>query len=576
MTFVGGDLDTTGLAIILAFYLLVAGVGVWAGWKNRDKGKSAKNGYVVGGRDINMFVGIFTMTATWVGGGYINGSAEAIYSSGLLWCQSPVGYSLSMIVGGLFYAKRMRASGATTMIDPLQKVYGRFAGALLVIPAVMGELFWSASILAALGSTLAVILNLPVTPTIIVSAAVAVFYTLFGGIYAVAYTDVIQMILMIIGLFLAIPFVLTNKALPEEGIGLSYTNDSITNEITEYGQPIWIGEIKEGEIALWIDSMIMLIFGGLPWQAYFQRVLSAESDKAAQTLSFVAPAGCILLVIPPILIGAGARVADWDMTALALANFTTTGFDNINDYLDEYNPSILPLALKYLTPSAVAYIGLGAVAAAVMSSADSSLLSAASLVTVNVVQEFLLVCNIKIGNKIGGWILKFNILALGSIATIIAITYSSVYKLFYFCSDLVFVLLFPQLTAALFIPQYVNPIGSIVAFAFGAMLRLLSGEEVLKLPVYMKWPLYDEETQTQYFPFKTVCMVCTFIMLLLASATVRALKLDHILRWEEYELHEEESPSKEELQPTPTGGSPLDSDREPESGETGLQNEAYF
>jgi len=75
---------------------------------------------------------------------------------------------------------------------PLFKVYGRFAGALLVVPAVMGELFWSASILAALGTTLAVILNLPVTPTIIVSAAVAVFYTLFGGIYAVAYTDVIQ------------------------------------------------------------------------------------------------------------------------------------------------------------------------------------------------------------------------------------------------------------------------------------------------------------------------------------------------------------------------------------------------
>jgi len=60
-----------------------------------------------------------------------------------------------MIVGGVFFARRIRATGATTMIDPLQKVYGRFAGALLVIPAVMGELFWSASILAALGTTLA-------------------------------------------------------------------------------------------------------------------------------------------------------------------------------------------------------------------------------------------------------------------------------------------------------------------------------------------------------------------------------------------------------------------------------------
>ena len=91
---------------------------------------------------------------------------------------------------------------------------------------------------------LAVILNLSVTPTIIVSAAVAVFYTLFGGIYAVAYTDVIQLIFMIIGLFLAIPFVLTNEAIPAEGIGLSYINDTITGNITELGRPIWIGEIE--------------------------------------------------------------------------------------------------------------------------------------------------------------------------------------------------------------------------------------------------------------------------------------------------------------------------------------------
>ena len=53
------------------------------------------------------------------------------------------------------------------------------------------------------------------TPTIIVSAAVAVFYTLFGGIYAVAYTDVIQLVLIIIGLFLAIPFVILDGAIPE-------------------------------------------------------------------------------------------------------------------------------------------------------------------------------------------------------------------------------------------------------------------------------------------------------------------------------------------------------------------------
>ena len=274
------------------------------------------------------------MTATWVGGGYINGSAEAVYATGLLWCQSPIGYSISMVVGGLFYVRKIRSLQATTMIDPIQNVFGQVMGALLVIPAVMGELFWSASILAALGTTLAVILNLPVVPTIIVSAAIAVFYTLFGGIYAVAYTDVIQLTLMIIGLFLAIPFVLTNDAMPDEGLSMKAFN--LTTNETIGSAPVWIGEIEPYKIAKWIDSMIMLIFGGLPWQAYFQRVLSANTDKSAQVLSFAAPAGCILLVIPPIVIGAAAKVVDWTMTELPS-----------DIILSENASSILPLALKF-------------------------------------------------------------------------------------------------------------------------------------------------------------------------------------------------------------------------------------
>ena len=54
---------------------------------------------MLAGRNIGMFVGIFTMTATWVGGGYINGTAEMMFGSGILWCQAPVGYALSLAIG---------------------------------------------------------------------------------------------------------------------------------------------------------------------------------------------------------------------------------------------------------------------------------------------------------------------------------------------------------------------------------------------------------------------------------------------------------------------------------------------
>ena len=83
----------------------------------------------------------------------------------------------------------------------------------------------------------------------------------------------------------------------------------------------------------------------------------------------------------------------------------------------------------------------------------------------------------------------------------------------------------------------------------------MSGEEVLSLPVYLRWPNYDDEKDIQYFPFKSVIMILTFIMLLLSSFAAKAARLDHLLRYENYELHSEygESPSKEELQPTPPG-----------------------
>ena len=86
------------------------------------------------------------------------------------------------------------------MLDPFQQSYGKRMGGLLYIPALLGEIFWSAAILAALGATVSVILGLERTLSIIVSAGIAMFYTLLGGLYSVAYTDVVQLICIFVGL----------------------------------------------------------------------------------------------------------------------------------------------------------------------------------------------------------------------------------------------------------------------------------------------------------------------------------------------------------------------------------------
>ncbi len=86
------------LAVIAAFYLLIFAVGIYA--SRRQGGEGSSNDLLLAGRRMPLLVGVLTMTATWVGGGYINGTAEAIYDPalGLVWAQAPWGYALSMVV----------------------------------------------------------------------------------------------------------------------------------------------------------------------------------------------------------------------------------------------------------------------------------------------------------------------------------------------------------------------------------------------------------------------------------------------------------------------------------------------
>ena len=151
---------------VAIFYIIMIIIGIYAAKRGKNQNKKSEESYktkksaddfLLAGRSISLFVGCFTMTATWVGGAYINGTAEVAYNTGIIWLQGPIGYSFSLFIGGLFFAKKMRREGYVTMLDPIQLKYGKFFGALCVIPPVLGDIFWSASILVALGSTVAVI-----------------------------------------------------------------------------------------------------------------------------------------------------------------------------------------------------------------------------------------------------------------------------------------------------------------------------------------------------------------------------------------------------------------------------------
>ncbi|KAI0235366.1 High-affinity choline transporter 1 [Lamellibrachia satsuma] len=285
----------------------------------------------------------------------------------------------------------------------------------------------------------------------------------------------------------AIPFAWTNSAVSS----IVDTSRDVNNT--------WIGSWPEGkQIWPYLDTMIMMLFGGIPWQVYFQRVLSQKTPRRAQILSFVAGLGCFLMAVPAVLIGAIAKSTDW--------NATDYRYHGEVPIPEENYKLMLPLVLQYLTPLPVAIIGLGAVSAAVMSSVDSSMLSASSMFARHVYLPVRNACSVRnegetyeTPEKEILWVLRCGIVVEGATATVLAIVVHSIYGLFVMGSDFVFVILFPQLFCVFYVPMS-NSYGSLFGFLCGAFVRLIGGEPLLGLPALIKYPI----------AFKSLVMLVSF------------------------------------------------------------------
>jgi len=456
---------------ILTMYAAFLFIG-WLGARKVRDGDAVD--FIVAGRSMPLLLATLTMTATWVDGGYLLGTAEGTYKSSIAsGLQGGVCFGLSLLLGGLIFARRMRRLEFTTLADPFEARFGKHWAAVLFLPAIAGEIFWSAELLVAIGSTFGVILGIDLTTAILISAAVVIAYTMAGGMWSVAYTDAFQLGLVVVGLLIALPY-----ALGAAG-GLTHAWTSYTS-----ARPLMSGM---GGLAWW-DVTAMLILGGIPWNCYFQRVLACRSPRAAQWHSLLAGGMTILLTIPPLLFGiAGASYA-WSEPQL--------------QELAAQPALTLPMLLKYATPPFAALLGLGAIIGAVTSSFSSSILSAASLAGWNGVRRLLMPDMTARQLKT---FIRYSVVALGAGAIVMALKVQSVQALWFFTSDLVFVLLFPQLTCALFDPK-ANRTGSIAAFCVSGVLRFGAGEPLLGIPRTI--PYSDD------FPFRIVATVVGFVLLI--------------------------------------------------------------
>jgi high affinity choline transporter 7 len=268
----------------------------------------------------------------------------------------------------------------------------------------------------------------------------------------------------------------------------------------------------------WWDVSLMLMLGGIPWNCYFQRVLSCQSPRKAQLHSYFAGVLTIALTIPPLLLGVVA--------------FSYTGWpEAAREQLTRSPTMALPLLFQYALPPVVAILGLAAIVGAVTSSFSASILSAGSMISWNFVRAIARPNVSTVGMRRA---IRVSILLLGALSAVLALEVQSVQRLWFFTSDLVFVLLFPQLLYALYDPR-VNRTGSIVAFAASLILRLGGGEPILRVPPFIPYAEWfaawlpggsdawmDEAGTATLFPVRIVAAATGLILMPVVSRLTAA------------------------------------------------------
>ncbi len=351
--------------------------------------------FIVAGRGLSLPIAASTLLATWMGAGTIMGAAGAAYSGGVYaTIADPFGAGACLLIAGMFFVRTLRRMRLLTIMDLFHIKYGRHATLIAAVTQLVGFVGWVGAQLVAFGFILHALTGIPESLGIVLATTIVLAYTAAGGMWAVALTDAVQMVLMLIGLVLMVPAVVgefggwTQLMAAVDPASLRFTPaENSFNEWTHY-----------------LSAWFVLGIGGLTGQDLMQRALSSRNEAVAQNACYLAGFGYLTFGLIPVFLG-------------------ITGALLIPGIADPEH--IVPeLALKLLHPGMQA-VFVGALLSAIMSSADSALLAPASVIAENIAP--MIKPDINDHQKLA--VVRWSIPALGILSLGIALWAGTVYDL---------------------------------------------------------------------------------------------------------------------------------------------------
>ncbi|HJP49834.1 MAG: sodium:solute symporter family protein [Pseudomonadales bacterium] len=416
----------------VGIYLVVMlSIGVYAS----KRASTSASDFIVAGRRMPIWICSATIVATWFGGGTMMGAAGASYESGLLGViADPFGGALCLFLVGFFFVRIFRRLRLLTFIDFFENRYGKTASTIAAVGSISSNVGWTGALLVAFGFVFQTLTGVPLEIGIIGGAIVVFIYTVAGGMWAVALTDFVQMVIIALGLVSLLIVVLIDVG-GWGNIGPHLPED--TFRMTP----------KEGNAATWLNYFrAWLIFGlaDVSAQTLMQRAFSARNEQTAQNSFYLAGFGHLSLGLIPVTLG-------------IIASVTMPG-------LTDPETVIPQMAQAHLHPAAIA-IFVGALLAAIMSSADSALLAAASVFSTNILPLF----KPEVSDRHRLLATRIAIPVFGSIAVYVALRVQVVYNLILDANSVILVCVTVPFIVGVWWPQ-ANRSGALASMAMGFLI----------------------------------------------------------------------------------------------------------
>ena len=349
------------LTLVIAYLLVTIAIGLMAAKRVRSSAD-----FAVAGRHLPLAMIVTTTFATWFGSETVLGIPAKFVNSGLHGVvEDPFGAGSCLVLVGLFFAARLYRMTLLTISDYYRERYGRGVEVVCSVIIMVSYLGWVSAQVTALGLVFNLLSDGAVSvPLGMVIGVVSILaYTLFGGMWSVAITDFIQMIILVLGLSILAVFAGQQAGGADKVMALAISQDMFK---------FW-PEPNFRDVVFFIASAITMMLGSIPQQDVFQRVMSANSIQAATRGPVIGGLFYILFAFVPMFLVVSAMII---MPEQAQA------------LIQEDPQKVLPTLVMQKMPFIMQVLFFGALLSAIKSCASATLLAPSVTFTENIWRQF--------------------------------------------------------------------------------------------------------------------------------------------------------------------------------------------